>query len=312
MNKNNLFALFVAGFTAIAGAQTTVSTPIVGFEKKTFAAGTSGLGSGFVKPSIYSGVASSVSATSITVAGANFSGLGPTGGLPAYYIEITSGALSGYILDITSNTATVLNIDGNLASIANTTPTFIVRPHVKVSDIFNGNTSLTDYADTVSVFNDDGSSSQVLRDSSSATGWVDLNTFAAADLVVYPGQGFLLNSTSSGSVTISGQIKTTSTVVPLYAGKVNLVTPGNPSANPGLQTSQLGLNLSDYNDTVATFSSDGGFSQTANYLWGGVTDGFINPDTFAPVSGVNLPGTGAVVVSVNADTIWKVLPPVTQ
>ena len=304
-----IWAIFCA-FASYLSAQSTVSTPIVGFEKRNFAVGTTGLGAGFVKPSTFSGVASSVSASTITVTGANFGNLAPSGGLPAYYAEITSGDMAGYILDITSNTSSVLTVDGELSGILGTTPTIVIRPHLKVSDIFAGNSSLADYADTVVVYHADGTSSSALRDSTSSTGWVDPNTFAEADLVVYPGQGFLLNSSGSGQVTVSGQVKTTPTVIPLYAGVVNLVTAGNPSSNPVLQTSQLGQNMADYVDTVATYSTSGDFNQTATYLWGGSADGFINPDTFSPVSGVTLPGTGAFIVSVQTDTTWKALPAV--
>jgi len=302
--------VLICGMASWSKAQSTVSTPIVGFQKTSFAVGTTGLGTGFVKPAVYSGAATSVTANTITLSGANLGNLGPSNGLTAYYAEITSGSMQGFVLDIVSNTSSVLTVDGNLSGILGTTPSITVRPHLKVSDIFAGNSSLADYADTVVVYHSDGTTSSVLRDSSSSTGWVDPNTFAAADLVIYPGQGFLLNSAGSGQVTVSGQVKTTPTVIPLYAGVVNLVTVDNPSNNPSLQTSGLGQNMADYVDTVATFSTDGQFSQTATYLWGGSADGFINPDTFGPVSGVNLPGTGAFLVSVQGDTTWKASSPV--
>lgn len=309
LSSSIILAIFCASASYLS-AQSTVSTPIVGFEKRNFAVGTTGLGAGFVKPAAFSGTATSVSAGTITVTGANFGNFAPSGGLPAYYAEITSGSMAGYILDITSNTSSVLTVSGDLSGILGTTPTIVVRPHLKASDIFAGNSSLADYADTVVVYHADGTSSSVLRDSSSSTGWVDPNTFAEADLVVYPGQGFLLNTSGSGQVTVSGQVKTTPTVVPLYAGVVNLVTAGNPSSNPALQTSQLGQNMADYVDTVATYSTSGDFNQTATYLWGGSADGFIDPDTFSPVSGVTIPGTGAFIVSVQTDTTWKALPAV--
>lgn len=311
----NYLLVFIVSFVitilpSASDAQSTVSTPIVGFEKRAFEVGTTGLGAGFVKPAVFVGTASSVGANTITVTGANFGNLGPSNGLVSYYAEITSGSMAGYVLDITSNTTTVLTVDGSLSSISATTPSITVRPHLKVSDIFAGNNSLADFADTVVVYHSDGSTSSVLRDSSSSTGWVDINTFAETDLVVYPGQGFLLNSSGSGQVTVSGQVKTTPTVIPLYAGVVNLVSPGNPSGNPALQASQLGQNMSDFVDTVATFSTNGAFSQTATYLWGGSTDGFIDINTFNPVSGVTLPGTGTFLVSVQNDTTWKALPPI--
>ena len=116
-------AATVISISSLGHAQSTVSTPIVGFQKTSFSVGTTGLGSGFVKPATYSGVASSVSASTITFSGANLGNLGPSNGLTAYYAEITTGAMQGYVLDIVSNTASVLTVDGNLSGILGTTLT---------------------------------------------------------------------------------------------------------------------------------------------------------------------------------------------
>ena len=304
INKTRV-AFLVLGFIplGVLFAQSTVSTPIVGFEKKNFSGGTTGIGLGFVKPAVVSGVSTGITSSSVTMAGANFApNLGPVNGLPVYYVEITSGSLRGYVADILANSSTTLTIDGDLSSILGTSPSFTVRPHTKVSDVFAGNSALQDYVDTATVYNSDGSATSLLRDSSSSTGWVDPNSFATSDFVIYPGQAVLLSVSSAGSVTVTGQVKTTPTIVPLYASAPNYVSVGNPSSNPGLQVSGIGANLTDFVDTVANLSSDGNFNQTAIYLWGGSNDGFIDPNTFSPVSGVTVPGTGAILVSVSSDT----------
>lgn len=293
-------ALFLA---SVAFCQ-TVSTPVVGFEKKNFAAGTTGLGVGFVKPAVFSGTSTSITATSISVSGASFSSFAPTGGLPNYYVEITSGSLVGLNADILSNTGTTLTINGDLTSILGTTPQIAIRPHVKVSGLFNGNTYLTDYIDTVTVYNSDGTSTSLLRDSTAGTGWVRNDTFEASDLVVYPGQAVLLSVSQNGNVTTSGQVKTTPTLVPLYAGSLNYVTLGNPSSSQSIQNVSLGANMTDYIDTVTKLSTDGNCDQAGVYLWGGISDGFLDVNTFAPVS-VTIPGTDAIFVSVSSDTVWK-------
>jgi hypothetical protein len=60
------------------------------------------------------------------------------------------------------------------------------------------------------------------------------------------------------------------------------------------------------------FLNDGSFVQNKVVLWAGSADKFIDPDSFSTVSGVSIPGTGAVLVSVSGDTTWKVPAPYTK
>jgi hypothetical protein len=311
MKKLNLLLGTLIATAALSHAVDSYSD-VVGYLKSSFPSGTSGQAAAFVKPDVYTGSASKSTASSFSVTGlalANNS-LAPSGGLPTHYLEITSGTLEGYLIDILSNSGTTVQVNGTLPAISGSVSVSI-RPHVKVSDIFKGNTSLADYTDTVMVYNSDGSTVSLLRDSSSTTGWVDANTFSAADFVVYPSQAFLLNTSGSGTFTFSGTVKKTATLVPLYASSVNFVSVSNPSTNPSLQNSNLGTNLADYVDTVGTFSTDGNFSQNGTYLWAGATDKFIDPNTFSTVSGVNLPGAQAILVGVSSDTTWKLAAPYT-
>ena len=313
MKKTHLLAvLTLAATPAFLHAQTTSFSDVVGYNKSSFPAGTSGHGVGFVKPAVFTGSASKLSVSSISVSGlvvANNS-LAPSGGLPTHYVEITTGANEGLNADILSNTGTTLVLDADLTNVGST-ENIVIRPHVKASDVFAGNTSLGDFSDTLLVYNSDGTTFSLLRDSTSSTGWIDPNTFAAADIVIYPGQGFLLNASSPGDFTFGGNVKSTATVVPLYASSVNLVSVANPSGNPDIQTSGLGTNLSAYADTVGTFTADGSFVQDATYLWAGAPDNFIDPNLFSTVSGVTLPGVQAILVGVSSDTTWKAPAPYT-
>lgn len=284
----------------------TVSTPIVGFEKKSFPAGTTGHGVGFVQVAKYQGTATSVSPNSLTVSGASFSAnaYAPSNGLPSHYIQITSGSQSGLVVDITGNSATVLNVaSGDLGGVSGT-PSFVIRPHVKVSSLFQGNSDLADYTDTLTVYNSDGSVTTLLRDSSSATGWLDSTSFNASDSVIYPGQGFLLSTSVSGSFTSTGVVNSYQTIVPIYAGNVNLVSLANPSSGKDIQSINLGANFVDYTDTVGLFSSDGNLSQDVSLIWAGSADGFLDATSFSPATSVNAGGTSAIIVNASSDTTW--------
>ena len=313
MKKINLLAvLALAATPAFLHAQTTSYSDVVGYNTSSFPAGTSGHGVGFVKAALYTGSASKLSPTSFSAAGltAANNSLAPVSGLPTHYVEIVSGANEGLIMDIVSNTGTTVVVDGDLSSVG-ATEQIAVRAHVKASEVFAGNTSLADFTDTLLVYNADGSSYTLLRDSSSPSGWVDPNLFSPADVVIYPGQAFLLSTASAGSFTTTGNVKSTATLIPLYASSLNYISAGNPSTSPDIQVSGLGANLAAYVDTVATFVNNGSFEQSATYLWAGAPDNFIDPNLFSTVSGVGLPGTGAILVSVSADTAWKAPAPYT-
>ena len=228
----------------------------------------------------------------------------PSNGLPSHYIQITSGSQSGLVVDITGNSATVLNVaSGDLGGVSGT-PSFVIRPHVKVSSLFQGNADLADYTDTLTVYNSDGSVTTLLRDSSSATGWLDSTSFNASDSVIYPGQGFLLSTSASGTFTSTGVVNSYQTIVPIYAGNVNLVSLANPSNGKNIQSINLGTNFTDYTDTVGLFSSDGNLLQDVSLIWAGSADGFLDAISFSPATGVNAGGTSAIIVNASSDTTW--------
>jgi hypothetical protein len=315
MKQSNIMILAMYAITSIQTvfAQTTSFSDVVGYEKKSFVAGTTGHGVGLVQAASYQGQATSVTSDSIGVSSAPFTAgaFAPVDGLPSHYIQITSGSQLGLVVDILSNTASTLTVEaGDLASVSGT-PNFVVRPHVKVSTLFNGNTDLGDYSDTVTIYNSDGSSTTLLRDSAQTTGWLDSTTFSASDAVIYPGQGFLLSTSSGGTFTNTGVVNPTSTIVPIYSGLVNLVSLSNPSSGKDIQQINLGANLSDYADTVGTFSTDGQLQQDASLLWT-VADGFLDATTFSPATGVTAGGTSAMIVNASGNTTWIQPSPLSQ
>jgi len=314
MKKTNLLAvLALAASSFYLHAQSTVSTPVVGFEKKSFPIGSTAQGVGFVLAAQFQGTASSVTANNLSTASSSFSAnaYAPVGGLPSHYIQITSGPQTGLVVDIIGNSATTLNVStGDLSSVSGTTPSFVVRPHLTAAQLFQGNTSLGDYSDTLLVYNSDGTSTTILRDSSSSTGWVNPETLSPQNLIIYPGQGFLLNTQGEGNFTVTGLVNPTQTIVPLYSGKVNLVSLSNPSNSKQIQSINLGANLEAFADTVGTFSSDGSLAQVGTYLWAGSADGgFVNPETLSPVVGVAVGGTSAVIVNTTFDVTWTLASP---
>ena len=147
--------LFVGGIPAIMiswfllGLGLSVVIPLM-FS----AAGTTGHGVGFVTAAKYQGTASAVSGNSLSVGTSAFTAneFGPSGGLASHYIQITSGSQAGLVVDITGNTGSSLSVaSGDLVAVTGT-PTFVIRPHIKVSSLFSGNAGLIDYTDTVTLY----------------------------------------------------------------------------------------------------------------------------------------------------------------
>jgi hypothetical protein len=313
MNKKLNLSLALSVFVTAAGAfaQTTSYSDVVGYETRAFVAGTTAHAVGLVQAAVYQGTAATVTSAGITVSGSAFTAnaLAPSGGIPSHYIQITSGGSEGLVVDILGNTQNSLSVaTGDLAGVSGT-PSFVVRPHVKASTVFQGNSNLADYTDTLTIYNSDGSTTNLLRDSSASTGWIDSASFSAVDVVIYPGQGYLLNASAPGNIMTTGVVNPSKTIVPIFSGIVNLVSLANPSNGKDIQNTGLGASMADFTDTVGTFSSDGNLSQVSNLLWGGASDGFIDPASFTQATGVIVGGTEPVIVNASSDIGWVVNSP---
>jgi hypothetical protein len=318
-SRTTLSYLTIVSLTLLIGVgighAQTVSTPIVGFYKKTFPSGGSLQTSALVKASDFQGTASSVSGASLGTSTASWTvnQFAPSNGFPVYYVEITSGPLAGYTFDVLSNTANTVTLDVASLSGAGSNPTFLIRAHRKISEIFATATNLNDYQDQVTIYNSDGSTTTLLRDSGATTGWIDATTFDASDPILYPAQGFVLTTQASGQFTLTGQVNPNSTVVPLYANQPNIVSLSNPGdETKNIQSINLGTNLSDFNDQVAIYSQDGALSQSATLLWAGVSEGFYDATSFSAAVGVSITGTEPIIVTPVADTTWNLASPLNQ
>ena len=298
----------------VVGTAQTVSTPIVGFYKKSYPAGGSLQTVALLKPVSFQGVASGISGSVLTCSTASWTAnaFAPSKGLPSFYVEITSGALEGYLFDIVSNTSTSITVDNAITG-AGSSANFIVRAHTKLSEALASASNLVDYNDQVTVYNSDASSVSFLRDSSTSTGWVDAGTFAESDAVIYPSQGYVLTSGSSGTYTVTGSLKTTPTAVPMYPGAVNIVSLSNPGGvSKNIQAIGLGAGLADYSDQLATYTNDGNLSTQNALIYGGPADGWLDAGSFSPVSNVSVEGVAPFIVTVTTPSVWKVSAPLNQ
>lgn len=262
----------------LASAQSS-STPIIGYYKFDAPAGLSVWGCNFVAKKDFQGAATSVApgplvggeaTTDITVSGATFPAF------PLHYVELlTPAASEGRILDIAAvpspNTIRVL---GTVTG----TPTFCVRKHNTIGTIFAGGAGIAPFDDSVTVYHSDGTSTLAQFDGVS---------WDQPDVIVYPGQGFLISKLSPGTITFGGgeisYIKSNQTQVNIYAAaEFNLIAPTNPLVpqNPsdpiydtlGRKTpTEYGLAnlLAPFDDYAFRLDEIGGFESLAVYQYDG-------------------------------------------
>jgi hypothetical protein len=298
MKRLALPILLASGLLAqIAGAQTSSSTPVIGYYKFAVPAGTTAWNCAFVTAKAFQGAAASMTAgtpnSTITVTGTPFT----AAAFNLHYIEILSGTKAGTILDVVSNTTSQIVVKGNTTALGLTgTETFCVRKHAQLSTVFASGGGLAPVDDTVEIFDDSGDSTLAAYD---GVQWVDAVDFVTPrNPIIYPGQGFKISSLAGATVTFGGNevsyVKTGPTKVPVYSGVINLVGVINPlvSTTPALPAdqatlSQLGFeSLAPVDDLITVFSTEGILSEKI-YVHDGiqVVDGvdFVTPKGTVPV-----------------------------
>lgn len=311
--KQIALSLLLAGtFLATVAKAQSSSTPVIGYYKITVPAGSSAWCSAFVTKKEFQGAATSSAPsganTIITQTGASF------GALTSHYVEILSGDNTGLILDVVSNAATTITIEGAVAIPAGTT--YCVRKHATVSQVFRNGADLADFSDTVTIVDANGVEKAYGDDGSQIVDASDFATPAGND-IIYPGQGFVITS-GGGEFTFGGNevsyVKAGPTIIPAYAGRLNLVgvmspvvdgSPGDAAAtNEVTALSGLGFGtLADFSDTMSIFSVDGVLTEI---VIGRDGSNFVNASDFTTV----IPGTtpirngAAVSVTVTNDTTF--------
>ena len=297
-------ALILAVTASQISAQ-TVSTPVVGFQKISMPQGGVSLGPTFVKASVFSGTVTISGNTATLSAGSLPGSLGSTAfsdrtNYPRYYAEVvsTNSPFYGYNFDIDSNTSNAL-VSPNMPVGLSGTVLITIRPHVTLGDL--GASSLND-GDSVNFVNDPSGDQATFY--AVAGDWYDSGFNPGySHKPIYPGEAVIFAGQSGTvTVTLSGQVKTTPTAVPLFMSSyANLVAAINPSgsvswANQGLQNA--------LNDGAAftVYTSDGTFVEDSTYY---TISGQIYDSSFSPTAS-SIPvqsGTGINIGSLDTDKV---------
>ncbi len=272
-----------------ATAQTTATTGPLGYYTFSAPQGTSMWVCGLVTKNDFAGAMTGTTPGAVTST-LQQTGAGWTpGAFSNHYVEIREGVWEGLILDIVSNSADAVVVEGNVGA----SPGFAlagnekyaIRKHVTLGTMLPGGGGLTPFIDLVRVFRSDGSTGLFTFDNGNGY-WVDANDFVtnSSGEIIYPGQGYVITTGAGATITIGGNevstVKTTVTKVPVYLGRINLVGLINPlvASNPNAvsvaafeehQMGDIGLlnnGFVDFVDTFRRFKTDGTLASDGLYI----------------------------------------------
>jgi len=301
--------LLAATMSQVANAQTSSSTPVIGYYKQTIPAGNYPAVCGFTTKKEFQGALTSTAPGSpnsvITQTGAGWTvNQFQTSANPAtessHFLEILTGpaATVGMVYDIVSNTATTVTVEGSTAALTGTV-TYCIRKHVTLGSLLPGGGGLNTGSDSVSIVNPDASIDQFIYN---GTNWENVATVDdGTKKVIYPGQGYIIShSGAPATMTVGGNevsyVKYGATKVPLYhhngvptrnlVGLINpLVSDAGATDVNNLGNFGLVTGLAVATDSVDVFSLTGNFKTLGTYI----NNGTNMEETSTVDDGTNVP-----------------------
>lgn len=304
MKLNNLTPIVLSAAALCAGSLSlsAATSGVVGATTITIPGGFNALVTPYVQPVDWQGAASGIAGQDVTVsgltAGAYDNGL--------YYAEVLNDTnagdgvdTEGLVLDVASNTATVLTLVGDTTGI-NGDETIAVRKHNTINELFAGATGLSDFSDNVTIYLDGALDAYTYGGGL----WYDSGFAQVDNIILPPGVGFVLSNLGPVTMTVYGSVKETPTIVPVYGGNVVNVLGFADPVGPINVTTEVDLSgLAGFSDSITKYSTDGLNSLETVY----VTDGTgvtYNNGTFA-LEDVISADTQALVFVVGSDTTIK-------
>lgn len=319
-----LAALFACGMAQ--GAATAYTTPL-GYYEFDAKAGGNAFVPGFVNTATFAGPITaatdntSPTADTLTVA-ANALTANAFNELPAipasppnpavekraaYYVEITqAGANQGVIIDIESNTGSVITLAEDISALSLTgTETIAVRRHVTLASAFAAaEANLAVFGDNVTFYNPD-ESIQTYYYIAPGQWSSDFSYNDGATRPIPPGTGVVLFMGADAGLTVTGEVHASDVVVQIVGNNiVNVVGPVNPLVGSSGTIGNLGFaDMEQYADNITLYTPGNFESIVGTYyaIPGGVSTDFTNlsTDTFPYTK-------GGVLFRGGADTALKI------
>jgi hypothetical protein len=286
----SLLAAFAA--CGLASAQTATTTP-VGYYSFDGKAGGNLFVPGLVNSPVFAGAITAATdndpaADTLTVAtGVLTAGAFDAGAVyPTHYVEITqAGSNQGVVIDIESNTSSVITLVADISALALTgTETIVVRPHVTLAEVFaDAEDELAAFGDSATFFEATGEATSYFYTESGV--WTtDFENPDGSARPIPPGSGFVLDLGSDKGLVIAGEVKSSATVVQFNAGTVNILGPVNPLVGDSEQLANLGfVNIEPFADSMTLFTPGNLVTPIGSFFSDGtnMTEDFENPSSVA-------------------------------
>ena len=278
------------------------SSQIVGSYPISIPAGNSAWVSGLITADLFTGAATAVTADVDGKALVTFSSPDWTvGQFNLHHAEPQSGTSSGLAIDILSNTTDTLKLNTTPAAAGLTAGmSFVVRKHTTLAGLMPTGGGLVPMTDSLVLIGSNGQQTSYFYSNLSST-WVDAGNANASNVIVRPGQGFVINAQNALTVTIgSGEacyVKSTPTRLTANANVPNLIGALNPLGT-STTLGSLGVvgSIQSFNDSVVTLTP-GTLAQGGTYLSNG--SNLIN-GLGQNATNTALPSGASVVINVNA------------
>lgn len=306
------------------------SSPVIGYYKFQAPTGVSLWTCALTTKKDFQGQSTSVTAaatSTINQTGANWT----PGAFNLHFVEVVEGPWAGLVLDVISNTASTVVVDGNLGAAGfNLGQNFkyAIRKHTTLGSIFRNGAGLNPFDDSITLLYDNGTSKKFYFDDT-PPGQIVASDFTTNrdNEIVYPGQGMLLNCSGARTLTFGGgevsYVKDTPTKIPLYAGKVNFIGQMNPvvALNPlgtpavnertAIASASYGLadsGLNEYDDLINVYGQTNGvFTKLGSFFYDLGADTIV--DTNGNPTGTNVPHGVAITIKPTGDRYYT-QPPV--
>ena len=219
-----------------------------------------------------------------------------------WYAEPQSGTSAGLAIDVISNTTDTLKLEAIPASAGLSAGTaFVLRRHATLGGIMPLGGGFAPLQDSISLFDASGHQQSYMYSNVSNT-WIDASLADATDVVIRPGQGFVIFASNAFTLTLGKTgivqyVKQTPTQIKANAGVPNLAGALNPLST-ATSLGALGVtgSLQAFNDSLVTLTP-GTLAQGGTYLSNGTN--LIN-GTGQSAAGTPLPAGASVVINVDA------------
>ncbi|MEO0509475.1 MAG: hypothetical protein AAF065_06425 [Verrucomicrobiota bacterium] len=203
----------------------------------------------------------------------------------AHYVQVTSGALSGTIMDIVSSDSSTVTLETVLPIASG--DIVLVRPHFLIEDLGTEFTS----GSSVTLYNSDGTQAvSTYLNNFLGMGWDGEHTSP-----IYPGEGFVLISTGPFEIIYSGAVSVDPVLYYGSGGLVNIIGALSPN---DVDATVLFDDLPG-SSTISVYSNGSGLLNPTVYTKApDFLGGAWNPD----ISLIDFGGDAAVVVIPSQDT----------